>query len=123
MALGKVLAETSRSLRVLEPFIPPPYYLPPESVDQTLLVQRGAVHPSANGRGSYYFDVVVGEGRLSRAIWTYSNPSERFRDLAGWFALYPGLMDSCWVNDERVQPQQGGSMAVGSRPRSGTVQR
>ena len=109
MALGKVLAETSRSLRVLETFHPPTYYLPPESVDQTLLVPAGGRPSFCEWKGvAAYFDVVVGEGRLSRAIWTYSNPSERFRDLAGWFALYPGLMDSCWVNDERVQPQQGG---------------
>ncbi|MEC8215539.1 MAG: hypothetical protein VX069_10770, partial [Cyanobacteriota bacterium] len=43
-----------------------------------------------------------------RAVWTYLSPSERFRDLAGWFALYPQKMDGCWVDDELVTPQQGG---------------
>ena len=51
---------------------------------------------------------MVGDQRLSRPVWTYNSPSERFQGLAGWFALYPGLMDACWVNGERVVPQQGG---------------
>ena len=108
-ALGEILVETQRSLRVLETFHPPTYYLPPEAMNQGLLVP-------AQGRPSFcewkgvasYYDVVAGEQRINRAVWTYNHPSERFRELAGWFALYPGQMDGCWVNGERVIPQQGG---------------
>ncbi len=67
------------------------------------------------GCGQLY-DVVAGEQRLNRAVWTYNQPSERFRELAGWFAFYPGQMDGCWVNCKRVIPQQGGSTAVDHDP-------
>ncbi len=36
--LGEVLVETQRSLRVLKTFHPPTYYLPPEAMNQGLLV-------------------------------------------------------------------------------------
>ncbi|QNJ14156.1 hypothetical protein SynA18461_01514 [Synechococcus sp. A18-46.1] len=107
--LGEVLVETQRSLRVLETFHPPTYYLPPEAINQGLLVPAPGRPSFCEWKGvASYYDVVAGEQRINRAVWTYNHPSERFRELAGWFALYPGQMDGCWVNGERVIPQQGG---------------
>ena len=40
-ALGVVICSTSRSLRVLETFHPPTYYLPPDSMRTDLLVRVG----------------------------------------------------------------------------------
>ena len=106
--LGEVLVETQRSLRVLETFHPPTYYLPPEAMNQGLLVPAPGRPSLCEWKGvASYYDVVAGERRLNRAVWIYDRPSERFRELAGWFALYPGQMDGCWVNGERVIPQQG----------------
>ena len=108
-ALGEILVETQRSLRVLETFHPPTYYLPPEAMNQGLLVPAPGRPSFCEWKGvASYYDVVAGERRLNRAVWTYNHPSERFRELAGWFALYPGQMDGCWVNGERVIPQQRG---------------
>lgn len=108
-ALGEILVETQRSLRVLETFHPPTYYLPPEAMNQGLLVPAPGRPSFCEWKGvASYYDVVAGEERINRAVWTYNHPSERFRELAGWFALYPGQMDGCWVNGERVIPQQGG---------------
>ena len=109
VALGQTLAETNRSLRVLETFHPPTYYLPPEAMRSELLKAVGGRPSFCEWKGvASYFDVVVGDRSLERAVWTYPSPSERFRELAGWFALYPQRMDGCWVNDELVTPQQGG---------------
>jgi len=108
-ALGEILVETQRSLRVLETFHPPTYYLPPEAMNQGLLIPAPGRPSFCEWKGvASYYDVVAGEQRINRAVWTYNHPSERFRELAGWFALYPGQMDGCWVNGERVIPQQGG---------------
>ena len=108
-ALGEILVETQRSLRVLETFHPPTYSLPPEAMNQGLLVPAPGRPSFCEWKGvASYYDVVAGEQRINRAVWTYNHPSERFRELAGWFALYPGQMDGCWVNGERVIPQQGG---------------
>ena len=46
--------------------------------------------------------------RLKRAVWTYPEPTDAFAGLAGWFAVYPALMDGCWLDGELVQPQPGG---------------
>ena len=106
--LGAVLVDTKRSLRVLETFHPPTYYLPPEAMNQGLLVPAPGRQSFCEWKGvASYYDLVAGERRLNRAVWTYSHPSEQFRELAGWFALYPGQMDGCWVNGERVIPQEG----------------
>jgi uncharacterized protein (DUF427 family) len=112
-ALGRLLCDTHRSLRVLETFHPPTYYLPPEAMTLELLVP-------AEGRSfcewkgiARYFDVVVDAGlaserRLRRAVWIYPEPTAAFAPLAGWFAVYPALMDGCWIDGERVTPQPGG---------------
>lgn len=112
-ALGELLADTHRSLRVLETFHPPTVYLPPEAVRQELL-QPSAGASFCEWKGvARYFDVVVDPGgpaerRLRRAVWTYSEPTAAFAALAGWLAVYPALMDGCWLDGERVTPQPGG---------------
>ena len=121
-ALGQVLCETGRSLRVLETFHPPTYYLPPQAMRQELLLPSpGSSYCEWKGLARY-FDLVLDlvldptasadarpvERRLRRAVWTYPEPSEAFAALAGWFAVYPALMDGCWVDGELVTPQPGG---------------
>jgi uncharacterized protein (DUF427 family) len=108
-ALGRLLAETCRSYRVLETFHPPTFYLPPDAFDSTML--RPAPGRSfCEWKGvARYFDVVAPEGQaLERVAWHYPEPTEAFAALAGWIALYAGPMDGCWVDGERVVPQPGG---------------
>jgi uncharacterized protein (DUF427 family) len=108
IALGEVLVQTNVSLRVLETFHPPTVYVPPEAVRLDLL-EPAAGRSFCEWKGvARYFSVVVGERRLERALWSYPQPTEAFAALAGWFALYPALMDGCWLDGERVQPQPGG---------------
>ena len=107
-ALGVVICSTSRSLRVLETFHPPTYYLPPDSMRTDLLVPgRGRSFCEWKGIATYW-DLMVGDELLQGAIWSYEAPTDCFAELAGWFALYPARMDRCQVNGEDVQPQQGG---------------
>lgn len=108
IALGEVLVQANVSLKVLETFHPPTVYVPPEAVRLDLL-EPAAGRSFCEWKGvARYFSVVVGERRLERALWSYSQPTEAFAALAGWFALYPALMDGCWLDGERVQPQPGG---------------
>jgi uncharacterized protein (DUF427 family) len=111
-ALGRLLADTHRSLRVLETFHPPTYYLPPEALRPELL-QPAPGRSFCEWKGvARYFDVVVDPGgpaerRLRRALWSYPEPTAAFAALAGWYGLYPALMDGCWVDGEAVTPQPG----------------
>lgn len=108
-ALGRLLAETHRSLRVLETFHPPTFYLPPESFDALMLRPAGG-RSFCEWKGvARYFDVVAPDGRaLDRVVWSYPEPTAAFTPLAGWYALYPGRMDGCWLDGAPVTPQPGG---------------
>ncbi len=73
-ALGQQLCDTRHSLRVLETFHPPTVYLPPEAMQLDLL-QPAAGRSFCEWKGvACYFDVVVGERRLARAVWSCAWP-------------------------------------------------
>jgi uncharacterized protein (DUF427 family) len=106
---GRLLADSRRSFRVLETFHPPTFYLPLDAFDLTML-RPGAGRSFCEWKGlARYFDVVAPDGRaLERVVWQYPQPTPAFAPLAGWYALYPGPMDGCWVDGEAVVPQPGG---------------
>jgi len=116
-ALGQVLCDTAAAggeggplqiFKVCETFHPPTVYLPPAALRLELL-QPAAGRSFCEWKGvARYFDVVVADRRLQRAVWQYPEPTEAFTPIAGWFALYPGLMDAVWLAGERVTPQPGG---------------
>jgi len=106
-ALGIRICETYDCQRVLETFHPPTYYMPPQAMRMDLLIE--------NPRRSFcewkgvakYWDLVIAEEYLVGAIWSYPNPTTKFKSLTGWYALYPGRMSHCSVNGEKVIPQPG----------------
>jgi uncharacterized protein (DUF427 family) len=105
---GVTIAETRRALRVLETSHPPVYYIPPEDVLVAHLVEvAGSTWCEWKGRASYY-DVVVDGRRVERAAWTYHEPHGDFEAIKDHIAFYPGRMDACYVDGERVTPQPGG---------------
>ena len=106
---GAVLADTVSSLRVLETSHPPVYYIPLADV------APGALEASG-GRGSFcewkgaasYYDVIGPDGRrVARGAWGYPEPSAGFEQLTGTVAFYPGAMDECTLDGERVAAQPG----------------
>ena len=105
---GQVIASTRAGVRTLETSHPPTYYFPPGDV------ARGALQ-AVPGRSlcewkgqARYFDVVSGGARAARAAWTYPDPTEGFRRLAGFVAFMPGAMDACRVDGEVARAQEGG---------------
>jgi uncharacterized protein (DUF427 family) len=54
-----------------------------------------------------YFDIVIGERRLTNAAWYYLDPNPGYTALQNFIAFYPGSMDACSVDGERVQPEEG----------------
>lgn len=93
---------------VCETFHPPTIYLPPASL-QLELLQPAAGHSFCEWKGvAHYFDVVLPGRCIRKAVWHYPEPTPAFAPIAGWYALYPGLMDGVWLAGERVMPQPGG---------------
>jgi uncharacterized protein (DUF427 family) len=104
---GLVVADTRSALRVLETSHPPVYYVPPRDLRRDLLrPTKLRTYCEFKGMASYY-DVVVGDRMAANAAWYYPWPSAGYEELAGYVAYYPSMMDACYVDDERVQPQRG----------------
>jgi uncharacterized protein (DUF427 family) len=103
-----VVADTRRTLRVLETSHPPVYYLPLEDV------AAGALRPAPGTswcefKGTaHYLDVVAGSQVAERAAWTYPEPAAGFEALVDHVAIYPGRMDRVTVDGHMVRPQEGG---------------
>lgn len=102
------LADSGASSRVLETSHPPVYYIPPEDIRMEYLIEvPGASFCEWKGRARY-FSVVVKERRAEKAAWSYPAPSDRFLAIKDHVAFLPSLMDQCYVDGEKVQPQAGG---------------
>lgn len=104
---GRTIADTCRALRVLETSHPPAYYIP---VDDVL---PGALSPSSRRtvcefKGTaHYYDLISEDRRESAAAWHYPAPARGYEALRDHVAFYPGRMDACTVDGERVSAQPG----------------
>jgi uncharacterized protein (DUF427 family) len=101
---GQVLADTRRSLRVLETSHPPVYYLPADEVRADRL-RPSARRPTVcefKGTARYY-----DAGDRSAVAWSYRSPSPGYEAIAGHFAFYPGRVDTATVDGEPVTAQPG----------------
>lgn len=104
---GVTIAQSNRAKRVLETSHPPVYYIPPEDIDTSCLVDS-AHRTWCEWKGTArYFSLVVGGKSIENAAWHYPQPSQEFAELERYVAFYPGKMDACYVNDEKVQSQEG----------------
>jgi uncharacterized protein (DUF427 family) len=104
---GRVIADTTRAVRVLETASPPTYYLHPDDVARECLLPSD--HGSFcewKGRARYY-NIVVDEHEARDAAWTYPDPPREFEALRGHLAFYAQRVDRCLVGDHVVQPQPG----------------
>lgn len=104
---GRVLAETSRALRVCETASPPTYYIPPADVDMAALVPT-ARSSFCEWKGVARYWAVQGKGRMAMdAAWSYPEPDAGYEAIRDYLAFYPRRMDACYVGLDRVAPQPG----------------
>ena len=104
---GVKLADTRGALRVLETSHPPVYYFPPGDVRREHC-SPSQLHTWCEFKGmASYLDATVGDRIVREAAWYYPKPSPGYEALAGFIAFYPGKMDACYVDGERVRPQAG----------------
>jgi uncharacterized protein (DUF427 family) len=101
---GEVLADTRRSLRVLERSHPPVYYIPAADVRVERLTPsaRRSTWCEFKGAAKYY-----DAGDRAAVAWSYPSPRPGYEAIAGHFAFYPGRVDSATVDGEQVEAQPG----------------
>jgi uncharacterized protein (DUF427 family) len=104
-----VLAQTCRGLRILETSHPPVYYFPPSDVMMQWLQIAAGRRSFCEFKGvASYWDLILGPGKEIRSVaWSYARPSSSYIALKDHLAFYPGMVDECWVDEERVVPQPG----------------
>jgi uncharacterized protein (DUF427 family) len=104
---GELIADTTRALRLLETSHPPVYYIPPEDVRTEMLEEsRHRSYCEFKGAASYW-SIRSGERVSPDAAWSYANAQRDFRELQDHFAFYASRVDACYVDDEKVQAQEG----------------
>lgn len=104
---NQLIVDTQRAKRLLETSHPPNYYIPPEDIRTDYLMQTA--HSSFcewKGRANYY-TLQVGDRTAENVAWYYPEISSSYKELEGYVSFYPGPMDACYVDDEKVQPQAG----------------
>lgn len=101
------IALSRRAWRVLETSHPPVYYLPPEDVRLDLLEPASGGSMCEWKGDAVYWSVRVGGRVATRAAWSYPNPTPAFASVRDYLAFYPGRVDACTIDGERVRAQPG----------------
>ena len=102
------IADSHHAYRVLETSHPPVYYIPLNDVKTEYLHQASSQRSFCEWKGfASYYDLAVGEKKVSNAGWYYPQPTETFKPIKDYIAFYPSKMDACYVDGELVQAQAG----------------
>ncbi|MBL8152015.1 MAG: DUF427 domain-containing protein [Blastocatellia bacterium] len=104
---GEVIARTCRGFRVLETSHPPSYYFPPEDVRLDLLQQLTRRSFCEFKGYATYWSIEVDGHRAEEAAWSYTNPTSSYLPIKGYISFYASRVDECFVNGEKVEPQEG----------------
>ncbi len=108
---GATVVDAPEAIRVLETSQAPAYYVAPDHVDRSLLVPSSH-RTFCEWKGvASYADIAVdgpaGATTARGAAWTYREPTGSFAALVDRWAFYAQAVDECWVDDERVAPNEG----------------
>jgi uncharacterized protein (DUF427 family) len=104
---GVVIADTQRAKRILETSHPPVYYIPPEDVKLQYFKPTSRSTFCEWKGGASYYTITVENKKIVDAAWYYRHPTHPYEAIVGYIAIYPGKMDACYVNGEKVQAQEG----------------
>ena len=102
---GMVIAETNRAVRVLETGHPPVYYIPREDVRMEYLHPANQSSTCEFKGTAFYYNMKAKTKANEKAAWSYPKPTSGYELIRDHIAFYPKLMDSCFVDGERVVPE------------------
>jgi uncharacterized protein (DUF427 family) len=90
---GKIVAESTRALRLEENGYPPVYYLPRNDADMSLLVRTEHYTYCPYKGDCTYYSIPSGGSKSENAVWTYENPFAAVADIKEYLAFYPSRVD------------------------------
>jgi uncharacterized protein (DUF427 family) len=86
---GRIVAESTRALRLDEQGYPPVYYLPRNDTDMSLLVRTEQYSYCPYKGDCTYYSIPLGGPRWEYAVWTYEEPYEAVANIKEYLAFYP----------------------------------
>ncbi len=104
---GVVIADTTNAKRVLETSHPPTYYIPPQDIRMEYLTPTRQQTFCEFKGGASYWTIKVGAAVCENAAWSYAAPQKGYEAIKDHLAFYASRVDECYVDEERVQPQEG----------------
>jgi len=91
---GKIVAESTRALRLEEKGYAPVYYVPRSDADMSLLVRTEHYTYCPYKGDCTYYSIPVGGSKSVNAIWTYENPHEAMASIKEYLAFDPTRVDA-----------------------------
>lgn len=110
---GEVIADSSRTHRVLQRGLPPAFYIPPEDVHVEFLVSNQRQTWCDYKGDAHYYDIAVVDRVSESAAWCYPEPKEGFGEIQYAIAFYADRVDSCTVDGEPVTGHSSGGWITG----------
>jgi uncharacterized protein (DUF427 family) len=104
---GRIIADSTSSVRTLETSHPPSYYIPQADIDMTLLRETGRRSLCEWKGEAVYYDIALPDGLVRSVAWSYPEPTPAFAAIRDHLAFYAAPFEACFVDDERVTPQAG----------------
>ena len=94
---GRIVAESTRALRLEEKGHPPVYYLPRDDADMSFLVRTTHYTYCPYKGDCTYYSIKIGETKSEYAVWTYERPYEAVASIKDYLAFYPSRVDAIEV--------------------------
>jgi uncharacterized protein (DUF427 family) len=94
---GRIVAESTRALRLEEKGYPPAYYLPRKDMDMSLFVRTTHYTYCPYKGDCTYYSIPIGGVKSEYAMWTYEKPYETGAGIKDHLAFYPTRVDAIEV--------------------------
>jgi len=94
---GRIVAESTRTLRLEEKGYPPVYYLPRDDADMSLLVRTKHYSYCPYKGDCTYYSIPIGGSKSEYAVWTYEKPYMAVAKIEEYLAFYRSRVDAIEV--------------------------
>jgi uncharacterized protein (DUF427 family) len=94
---GRIVAESTRALRLEEKGYPPVYYLPRSDADMSLLVRTTHYTYCPYKGDCTYYSIPIGGTKSEYAVWTYEKPYGPVASIQDHLAFYTSRVDAIEV--------------------------
>jgi len=94
---GRIVAESTRALRLEEKGYTSAYYLPRSDADMSLLARTTHYTYCPYKGECTYYSIPIGGTKSEYAVWTYETPYEAVAGIREYLAFYPSRVDAIEV--------------------------